>query len=43
VALQLKKQGILRIRPLAGGIDGWHHLQFPVDPVPLAVAPAPAV
>ena len=43
MALQLKKQGILRIRPLAGGIDGWRQLQFPVDLVPQAVAPAPSV
>jgi hypothetical protein len=42
VALQLKKQGILRIRPLAGGIDRWRDLQFPVDAVPSAVPPAPA-
>jgi rhodanese-related sulfurtransferase len=39
VALQLKKQGITRIRPLAGGISGWRELQFPVDPVPLDERP----
>jgi hypothetical protein len=39
VALQLKKQGIARIRPLAGGIEGWRELQFPVDPAPLDAAP----
>jgi len=39
VALQLKKQGISRIRPLAGGIAGWRDLKFPVDPVPLGETP----
>jgi len=39
VALQLKKQGIIRIRPLAGGIERWRKLEFPLDPVPLDERP----
>jgi rhodanese-related sulfurtransferase len=36
VALLLQKKGITRVRPLAGGIDGWLAHKFPVvstDPV----------
>jgi 3-mercaptopyruvate sulfurtransferase SseA len=37
VALQLKKLGIDRVRPLAGGIERWHDLNYPTE------ASAPAV
>jgi rhodanese-related sulfurtransferase len=33
VALLLRKQGITRIRPLQGGLDGWRQLGYPVDTV----------
>jgi len=29
VALLLRKQGVRRIRPLAGGLDGWRKRGFP--------------
>jgi rhodanese-related sulfurtransferase len=32
VALQLKKLGIARVRPLAGGIERWRDLNYPVEP-----------
>lgn len=31
-ALQLKRAGIRKVRPLAGGFDAWHHLNLPVEP-----------
>jgi len=30
VALQLKKQGITRVRPLLGGLDAWMERGYPV-------------
>jgi rhodanese-related sulfurtransferase len=33
VALQLKKVGIRRVRPLAGGLEAWRDLGFPIEPV----------
>jgi len=39
VALLLQKKGITRVRPLAGGIDGWLANKFPVtstDPIQVA-------
>jgi hypothetical protein len=30
VALQLKRRGITRVRPLEGGLEGWIALSFPV-------------
>jgi rhodanese-related sulfurtransferase len=30
VALLLRKKGITRVRPLAGGLDAWKQLGFPV-------------
>jgi rhodanese-related sulfurtransferase len=32
VALQLKKAGIRKVRPLAGGFEAWRGLGFPVEP-----------
>jgi 3-mercaptopyruvate sulfurtransferase SseA len=40
VALQLKRRGIDRIRPLAGGLEGWRERQFPVDSIPVTTAAA---
>ena len=33
MALLLRKQGISRIRPLAGGFQAWRELGFPVEPL----------
>ena len=33
MALRLRRLGVHRVRPLAGGIDAWHALRFPVVPV----------
>ncbi|MGB6200334.1 MAG: DedA family protein/thiosulfate sulfurtransferase GlpE [Candidatus Acidiferrales bacterium] len=47
MALRLRKLGITRIRPLAGGLDGWRELGFPVQVAPVGednpdtLAPAP--
>jgi hypothetical protein len=30
VALQLKRKGIVRVRPLSGGLDQWMKLEFPI-------------
>lgn len=30
MALLLRKQGVRRVRPLAGGLDGWSDGGFPV-------------
>jgi len=38
VALKLRKLGITRVRPLAGGLDTWIELEYPVEEVPLAAA-----
>jgi 3-mercaptopyruvate sulfurtransferase SseA len=40
VALQLKRAGIRRVRPLAGGFDAWRDLELPLEPVvPVTVLP----
>jgi len=31
VALRLKRNGITRVRPLYGGLNGWMQQQFPVE------------
>jgi len=33
VALALRKLGILRVHPLADGLEGWHERGFPVTPL----------
>jgi hypothetical protein len=33
VALQLKRSGIARVRPLEGGLAVWMDRQFPVAPI----------
>jgi 3-mercaptopyruvate sulfurtransferase SseA len=43
VALQLKKAGIRKVRPLAGGFEAWRHLGFPIEPVHADVTPAGTV
>jgi membrane protein DedA with SNARE-associated domain/rhodanese-related sulfurtransferase len=39
IALILRRKGITRIRPLAGGIDAWRELAYPLE---MVVAKAPA-
>jgi rhodanese-related sulfurtransferase len=36
VALQLKKLGFTRVRPLAGGFQAWVDARYPVDIVTFA-------
>ncbi len=38
VALQLKRVGIPRVRPLAGGFEAWRDLGFPTEPVERSAA-----
>jgi len=38
VALKLNKLGITRVRPLAGGLDAWIELEYPVEEVLVAAA-----
>jgi membrane protein DedA with SNARE-associated domain len=40
VALELKRKGITRVRPLEGGLAAWMALNFPVRTVQLPVVPA---
>jgi hypothetical protein len=45
VALRLKRNGITRIRPLAGGLNLWVTREFPIEelkPAPDATGPGPA-
>ncbi|MGE3174703.1 MAG: hypothetical protein AB7O97_18870 [Planctomycetota bacterium] len=32
MALQLRRRGITRIRPLRGGLEGWRELGLPLEP-----------
>jgi len=45
VALLLHRRGLERVRPLAGGLDAWRALGFPLEaeagPAPLSIAPPP--
>jgi 3-mercaptopyruvate sulfurtransferase SseA len=34
VALLLKRRGVHRVRPLAGGFDAWQAAGYPVEPIP---------
>jgi len=43
VALLLRKRGISRIRPLAGGFEAWQDGGFPVEPLPIQSARVLAV
>jgi 3-mercaptopyruvate sulfurtransferase SseA len=35
VALQLRKHGVKRVRPLAGGLAEWRSLNYPLTSPPL--------
>jgi rhodanese-related sulfurtransferase len=39
VALELRKLGFKKVRPLAGGFDAWRELNLPVEPVAAAAEP----
>ena len=45
MALLLRKRGITRVRPLAGGLGGWRERGYPLAPyaVPQPVAEVAAV
>ena len=36
VALQLHRKGIMRVRPLLGGIDAWRERNYPMDLHPIS-------
>lgn len=36
MALQLKRRGIERVRPLAGGFEAWRQAGYPVEPIEAA-------
>jgi rhodanese-related sulfurtransferase len=40
VALALRKLGILRVHPLADGLEGWHEHGFPVTPLEEVAQPS---
>jgi 3-mercaptopyruvate sulfurtransferase SseA len=40
VALQLKRRGITRVRPLEGGLTRWMAQGFPVRELPASEVPA---
>ncbi|HKT26084.1 MAG TPA: hypothetical protein VJR04_15865 [Terriglobales bacterium] len=40
MALQLKKRGITRVRPLLGGLDAWVELGYPVEKIGMSEARA---
>jgi len=40
VALLLKRRGIVRVRPLEGGIASWMALKFPVSDLAVAASAA---
>jgi 3-mercaptopyruvate sulfurtransferase SseA len=40
VALQLRRQGISRVRPLAGGLEAWIAADFPLEAIPTEALPA---
>ena len=40
MALQLKRAGIRRVSPLAGGFEAWRELGFPIEAVELNVREA---
>jgi hypothetical protein len=33
VALKLRRVGVTRVRPLAGGFERWRERGFPVEPI----------
>ena len=43
MALRLKRRGITRVRPLAGGYEAWVARGYPVDILAPGPVPAPAL
>jgi 3-mercaptopyruvate sulfurtransferase SseA len=43
VALQLKRAGVRRVRPLAGGFEAWRKLNYPIEPAILDTAENPVI
>jgi 3-mercaptopyruvate sulfurtransferase SseA len=41
VALRLRRLGVVRVRPLAGGFEAWRAGGFPVEPLPSPSAARP--
>jgi membrane protein DedA with SNARE-associated domain/rhodanese-related sulfurtransferase len=41
MALLLRRKGILRVRPLLGGIDAWRERNYPTEPEAIGVASPP--
>jgi rhodanese-related sulfurtransferase len=37
MALLLRRKGIMKVRPLAGGLDAWRERNFPLEAQPLAI------
>lgn len=37
MALALRKMGVVRVRPLAGGLEGWRERGYPVSPLDIPV------
>ncbi len=35
MALLLRRNGITRVRPLAGGLEAWRERKFPLEPLSL--------
>jgi 3-mercaptopyruvate sulfurtransferase SseA len=42
VALLLKRRGISRVRPLAGGLAAWREHGYPIEPASAADPPSAA-
>jgi hypothetical protein len=43
VALKLKRNGIIRVRPLQGGLNLWMDHKFPTEELQIMRAPSPAL
>lgn len=41
MALQLRRKGVLRVRPLAGGLGAWRDAGLPLAPAAMHEPPAP--
>ena len=41
MALQLRRMGITRVRPLQGGFEAWQAKGFPLEPLPLLAESPP--
>jgi rhodanese-related sulfurtransferase len=39
VALALRKLGVMRVRPLAGGLEAWRQREYPLAPLEAVTEP----